>query len=63
MADHSKHKQFRVSGLDGFKDLKVGHLSAEQRERGESSKDGQYLAAKDEESFDDEKAQKSRYGL
>lgn len=63
MTQLSNSKQFRVSGSDGFKDLKVSHLSAEQRERGEASKDGQYLAAKDEESFDDEKAQKKRYGL
>lgn len=59
----SNHKEYRVSGADGIKDLKIAHLSASQREQGEASKDGQYLAAKSEESLDDVKARAKRFGL
>ena len=59
----SNTKQYRVSGADGIKDIKVAHLSAEQRERGEASKDGQYLTAKSEGSLDDVKARAKRFGL
>lgn len=63
MTQHANHKQYRVSGADGIKDLTIAHLSPEQRERGEASKDGQYLAAKGDEPFDDAKAKADRYGL
>lgn len=63
MADHGKHKQYRVSGADGIKDLNIFKASVEAREQGDFSKDGQAVAAAQEESFDDVKAQADRYGL
>jgi hypothetical protein len=63
MTQHSNHKQYRVSNADGIKDLDIHKASVEARERRDFSKDGQAVAAEQEESFDDVKAKAKRYGL
>jgi len=57
------NKQFRVSGVDGFKDVSVGPAKYDARMRGDYSKDGKAVAAANNLSLDDQKARAERYGL
>ena len=54
---------YRVSGVDGFKDVSVGPSSTANREQGDGSIDGKYVAAKGDNSHDDVKARAERYGI
>ena len=59
----SHNKEYRCSGADGFKDLNIFKASVGAREQGDFSKDGQAVAASQEESLDDVKARAKRFGL
>lgn len=63
MTQRSNHKEYRLSGADGIKDLNIFKASVQAREQQDFSKDGQAVAASQEESFDDIKAKAERYGL
>ena len=54
---------YRVSGVDGFKDVSVGPSTAAAREQGDGSIDARYVAAKNDNSHDDVKARAERYGI
>lgn len=59
----ANHKEYRLSGADGIKDLSIFKASVEAREKQDFSKDGQAVAAESEGSFADIKAKAQRYGL
>ena len=63
MTQRSNHKEYRLSGADGIKDLNIFKASVRAREQGDFSKDGQAVAASQEESLDDVKARAKRFGL
>ena len=57
------NKCYRLSGLDGVKDLNIFKASPSAREQQDFSKDGQAVAAAQDRSDDDVKARAERYGL
>ncbi len=63
MTQRSNHKEYRLSGADGIKDLDVFKASVSAREQEDFSKDGQAVAATQERSDDDVKARAERYGI
>lgn len=63
MTQKSNHREYRLSGADGIKDLNIFKASVSAREQRDFSKDGQAVAASQEESLDDVKARAERYGV
>ena len=63
MTQKSNHKEYRLFSLGGIKDLNIFKASVQARETRDFSKDGQAVAAAQEESFDDVKARAERYGV
>jgi len=55
--------KFRVTGVDGFKDVSVGPADYDARMRGDFSKTGKAVAAAGNQSLDDQKARAERYGF
>jgi len=55
--------KFRVSGVDGFKDVSVGPAKYDARMQGDFSKTGKATAAAKNISLDDQKARAERYGI
>ena len=54
-------KKFKVSSLDGLKEVSVGSASYESRMRGDFSKTGK--ASQPGKSLDDDDARAERYGI
>lgn len=63
MTQKSNHKEYRLFSLSGIKDLNIFKASVSAREQRDFSKDGQAVAAAQEESFADVKARAERYGV
>ena len=59
----ARNKEYRLSGADGICDLDIFKADKSAREQQDFSKDGQAVAAAQEGSLDDEKANANRYGL
>lgn len=61
MERHVRGKQYRLSSMDGIKDIKISHATVQAREKGDFSKDGS--ASQPGVALDDEKARAERYGI
>ena len=62
-AKHKSLKQVRLSGLDGVRDVALGHMASADRQAANYAKSEHAQRHDEKSSFDDVVARQKRYGV